>query len=296
MLVAGGGSGAAANAAATISGVSRVLHIDDAAMDHAVAEVFAQAVLDAQAKYGFTHIVAVASNAGKNVAPRIAVRRDVAPITDVTAVLGEDTFERPMYAGNAIARVRSSDAALRVLTVRPTAFEKAKVGGGGSAAPVEAAAAPAAGAAGRCATWIGDEVAKSERPELTGAATVVAGGRALKSGENFNLLYALADKLGAAVGASRAAVDAGACAWGGSREGRRESVVGARPRSAQRCTHSRTPARPACHCPRACHSPRARAPQVTCPTTCRWGRRARSSRPTCTSPSAFRARSSTSRA
>lgn len=242
VLVIGGASSAAARAASTIGGVSRVLHVEDAIFDHAVAEVQARAVLDAQAKYSespreriytkifvstvfvswchirphilpadFTHIVAVASNDGKNIVPRVAALRDVAPITDVTAVHDEATFDRPMYAGNAIARVRSGDA-LRVLTVRPTAFEKAKQGTG-AAAPIESIAVTPAASAGRCAKWVSDEVAKSERPELTGAPIVISGGRALKSAENFKLLYNLADKLGAAVGASRAAVDAGSCSF-----------------------------------------------------------------------------------
>jgi electron transfer flavoprotein alpha subunit len=139
------------------------------------------------------------------VAPRAAALLDVAALSDVTAVFDEATFERPMYAGNAIAKVRSKDA-VKVLTVRPTSFEKAAAGA--AAAPVEAAGAPPAAAA-PAAAFVSQESVKSERPELTGASVVVAGGRALKSAENFKLIYALADKMGAAVGASRAAVDAG---------------------------------------------------------------------------------------
>lgn len=151
-------------------------------------------------------MVGVATNAGKNVIPRAAVKMDVAPITDVTAVHGEDTFERPMYAGNAIAKVKSADK-VKVLTVRPTAFEKAKPAGGSAA--VEAVDASAITSSAPVPTWVKEEVVKSERPELASAPIVVAGGRALKSADNFKILYDLADRLGAAVGASRAAVDAG---------------------------------------------------------------------------------------
>lgn len=151
----------------------------------------------------FTHIVAVASNYGKNITPRVAAKLDVAPISDVTAVHDESTFERPMYAGNVVAKIKSSDA-VKVLTVRPTAFAKAKAGG--KAAPVEAISGSFDAAK---ASFVSEERTKSERPELTAASIVVSGGRALKSGENFKILYDLADKLGAGVGASRAAVDAG---------------------------------------------------------------------------------------
>jgi len=155
----------------------------------------------------FDHIVAVSSNFGKNVAPRVAVKLDVAPISDVMAVKAADTFERPMYAGNVVATVRSGDA-VKVLTVRPTSFAKAAATGGTAA--VEALPpSPVTAVGGRDAHWVGEERVKSERPDLTGAATVVSGGRALKSSDNFKIVYALADKLGAAVGASRAAVDAG---------------------------------------------------------------------------------------
>ena len=151
-------------------------------------------------------MLASSTNYGRNVAPRLAVALDVAPISDVTAVVDEATFERPMYAGSALARVRSKDA-VKVLTVRATAFEKAGAAGGGGAAAIEAA--PAAPAPARAAAFGSAQEVKSERPELAAAGTVVAGGRALKSADNFKLIYALADKMGAAVGASRAAVDAG---------------------------------------------------------------------------------------
>ena len=163
-------------------------------------------LLQLQKAHSFSHIVGVSSNSGKNVLPRLAAKLDVAPLSDVVAVKDGDTFERPMYAGNVVATVKSSDA-VKVLSVRATAFAKAGARSG-AAAPIEAHSAAGALDAGR-ATFVAEELAKSERPDLTAAGVVVAGGRALKSGENFKLLYALADKLGAAVGASRAAVDAG---------------------------------------------------------------------------------------
>ncbi len=153
----------------------------------------------------YTHILASATNYGRNIVPRLAVGLDVAPLSDVTAVVDASTFERPMYAGNVVAKVRSKDA-VKVMTVRATAFAKAGARAG-AAAPVAAAGAGAA--AGRAATYVSEERVKSERPELASASVVVSGGRALKSADNFKLIYALADKLGAAVGASRAAVDAG---------------------------------------------------------------------------------------
>ena len=153
----------------------------------------------------YSHVIASATNYGRNVAPRVAVALDVAPISDVTAVFDESTFERPMYAGNAIARVKSKDP-VKVLTVRGTAFEKAANGSGAGAGVEAVAAAPPPP---RAAAFVSAQEAKSERPELSAAGTVVAGGRALKSAENFKIIYDLADKMGAAVGASRAAVDAG---------------------------------------------------------------------------------------
>jgi electron transfer flavoprotein alpha subunit len=237
---------AAAEAASKVAGVSKVLVADSDALRRGIAEPYAGLVVGLQAKHGawhgrdrglaeshatrshtqvsphpptpshphplprraagFTHVVGVATNAGKNVVPRAAVKMDVAPITDVTAVHGEDTFERPMYAGNAIAKVKSADK-VKVLTVRPTAFEKAAPSGGSAA--VEAVDAAAIQSSAPVPTWVKEEVVKSERPELASAPIVVAGGRALKSADNFKILYSLADRLGAAVGASRAAVDAG---------------------------------------------------------------------------------------
>ena len=151
----------------------------------------------------YAAFIAVASNFGKNVAPRLAAKLDVAAISDVTAVLDSTTFERPMYAGNAIARVKSHDA-VQVITVRPTNFEKSLAAGGTAAVEAVSVGAPAPSA-----RVVSEEHIKSERPELGSAPVVVSGGRALKSAENFKILYDLADRLGAAVGASRAAVDAG---------------------------------------------------------------------------------------
>lgn len=152
---------------------------------------------------GYTHIFAPSSNATKNFLPRVAAKLDVAPITDITAVYEEDTFQRPMYAGNALARVKSKDA-VKVATVRTTAFEKAGTEGG-SAATEDVSAT---GDAGKAA-FVSEELVKSDRPDLGSARVVIAGGRGMKSGENFKMLEELADKLGGAVGASRAAVDAG---------------------------------------------------------------------------------------
>jgi electron transfer flavoprotein alpha subunit len=197
----------AASAGAALAGVSRVLSSSGEAVDRGLAEPLSAMVVALQKAHGFTHIVGVASNSGKNVVPRVAALLDVAAITEVTAIRDPATFDRPMYAGNAISTVKSADA-VKVMTVRPTAFARAAPGGGGAAAPIEALPAAAAGG-DRAAAFLAEERVKSERPELGGANVVVSGGRALKSADNFKLLYALADKMGAAVGASRAAVDAG---------------------------------------------------------------------------------------
>lgn len=203
VLVAGKDCGEAAAAAAKVDGVGKVLVADDASVDTGIAENVCKLLQDVQAKGSYSHVVAVASNYGKNILPRFAATLDVAPISDVTKVVAEDTFERPTYAGNAISKVQSKDK-VKVLTVRSTAFEKAAAGGAGAAVEKVSGSWDA----GKT-SFLAQELVKSDRPELTGAATVVAGGRALKSGENFKILYDLADKLGAAVGASRAAVDAG---------------------------------------------------------------------------------------
>ena len=201
VLVAGQGAQAVAEAAAKVAGVSKVLLADDAAYAHPLPENVSPLVVGLAKGYG--HVLAAATSEGKNLLPRVAALLDVAAISDITGVVSADTFERPIYAGNAIATVKSADP-IKVVTVRTTAFEAAAATGG--SATVENVAGT--GAAGT-AKFVGQELTKSERPELTQAKIVVSGGRGMQSGDNFKLLEALADKLGAAVGASRAAVDAG---------------------------------------------------------------------------------------
>jgi electron transfer flavoprotein alpha subunit len=202
VLVAGNNAGAAAAAAAQIAGVSKVLHADSDALAHGLAENMTAQIVAAATSY--THIVFPATAAGKNVAPRVAAKLDVGQISDVTKVESADTFERPIYAGNAMATVQSLDA-IKVLTVRTTGFDPAAATGGSAAVEVLAAVA-----ASTHVTYMGSEIAKNDRPELTAAKIIVSGGRALGSAEKFNdVLTPLADKLGAAIGASRAAVDAG---------------------------------------------------------------------------------------
>jgi len=202
VLVAGSGCGAVASAAAQVAGVARVLVADDAALAHQLAENVAPLIVGLMA--GYDAFVAPATTTGKNIAPRVAALLDVMQVSDVLSVEGPKTFTRPIYAGNAIATVESADAKL-VLTVRGTAFAKAPAAGG--SAPVEAVAG--AGDAG-LSSFVGAELARSERPELTSARVIVSGGRALKDAATFKaLLEPLADRLGAAIGASRAAVDAG---------------------------------------------------------------------------------------
>ena len=201
VLVAGSGCAAIAAAAAKVAGVTKVLVADDAIYAHPLAEELAP-LLAGLAK-NYSHLLAPATTFGKNVMPRAAALLDVAQLSDISAIVSADTFERPIYAGNAIATVKSSDA-IKVVTVRATSFPAAAATGGN--ATIEKIAA--AGGTG-LAQYVGAELAKSERPELTAARIVVSGGRGLQSGENFKLLERLADKLGAAVGASRAAVDAG---------------------------------------------------------------------------------------
>jgi len=201
-LVAGQGAQGVADAAAKIAGVSKVLLADDAAYGHALAENVAPLVAELMA--GYDAFVAPATTTGKNIAPRVAALLDVMQISEVLSVESADTFTRPIYAGNAIATVKSADGK-KVLTVRGTAFEKAAAEGG--SASVEAVSGK--GDSG-LSSFVGAEIAKSERPELTSAKVIVSGGRALGSSEQFHgLIDPLADKLGAAVGASRAAVDAG---------------------------------------------------------------------------------------
>lgn len=200
-LVAGSGCDAAAQAAANIDGVAKVLVADDAAYAHTLAEELAAIVLSVADSYDA--ILVPATTTGKNFMPRVAAALDVAQISDIVEVVSTDTFKRPIYAGNAIATVQSSDAK-KVITVRATAFEKAASTGG--AGVVEAIGA--AGSDGK-SEYVGSELSKSDRPELTSAKIIISGGRGMGSGENFAIIEKVADKLGAAVGASRAAVDAG---------------------------------------------------------------------------------------
>ncbi|XDF33733.1 FAD-binding protein [Paracidovorax avenae] len=202
VLVAGQGADAAAQAAAQIAGVSKVILADGESLKDGLAENVAAQVLAIAGNY--SHILFPATAGGKNVAPRVAAKLDVAQISDITKVDSPDTFERPIYAGNAIATVQSSDS-VKVITVRTTGFDAAAATGG-SAAVEKADAAADSGKS----QFVGREVTKSDRPELTAAKIIVSGGRALGSAEKFNeVMTPLADKLGAAIGASRAAVDAG---------------------------------------------------------------------------------------
>jgi electron transfer flavoprotein alpha subunit len=201
VLVAGAGCGAAAEAASKIAGVSKVLVADNDAYGHALAENLAALVADIGANY--SHIVTATTTTGKNFMPRVAALLDVAQISDISGVVSEDTFERPIYAGNAIATVQTSDA-IKVLTIRGTAFDPVAAEGG-SAAVENLDAVHDLG----ISSWEKEEIAKLERPELTAASIIVSGGRGMQNGENFALLESVADKLGAAIGASRAAVDAG---------------------------------------------------------------------------------------
>ena len=201
VLVAGHNAAAAAAAAGQVAGVAKVLHSDAPHLAEGLAENVAAQVLAIAAAY--SHILFPSTAGGKNVAPRVAAKLDVAQISDITKVISADTFERPIYAGNAVATVQSADA-VKVITVRTTGFDAAAAGG---SAAVESLAAVAAHGK---ASFVGREVTKSDRPELTAAKIIVSGGRALGSSEKFNeVLMPLADKLGAALGASRAAVDAG---------------------------------------------------------------------------------------
>jgi electron transfer flavoprotein alpha subunit len=202
VLVAGANAAAAAQAAAQIAGVSKVLHADGPALAEGLAENVAAQVLAVAS--GYSHLFLPATASGKNVAPRVAAKLDVGQLSDISKVLSADTFERPIYAGNAIATVQCSQA-VKVATVRTTGFDPAAATGGSASVDT----IPAVADFGKSA-FIGKEIAKSERPELVGARIIVSGGRAMGSSEKFNeVLTPLADKLGAALGASRAAVDAG---------------------------------------------------------------------------------------
>ena len=201
LLVAGCNCGTAAEAAAQVAGVSKVLVADAAAYEHQLAENVSKLIVELADNY--SHIVAPATTNGKNYMPRVAALLDVAQLSDITAVESADTFQRPIYAGNAIATVQSLDS-VKVITVRGTAFDPAAAEGG--SATVEALDSEQDAGNSR---FVSEEMAKSDRPELTAADVVISGGRGMGNGENFAMLETLADKLGAAVGASRAAVDAG---------------------------------------------------------------------------------------
>ena len=201
VLVAGHNAGAAAAAAANIAGVAKVIHADSDAHAHGLAENLAAQVLAIAGNY--SHILFAATAAGKNASPRVAAKLDVAQVSEISKVVSADTFERPIYAGNAIATVQSTDAT-KVITVRATGFDAAARGGSAAVENIVAVAD-----SGKTA-YKGSEIAKNDRPELTAAKIIVSGGRALGSSEKFDeVMTPLADKLGAAIGASRAAVDAG---------------------------------------------------------------------------------------
>lgn len=201
VLVAGHNASAVAEAAAKVDSVNKVLHCDDAAYEHELAENLSALVVSIADSY--THILFAATAAGKNVMPRVAALLDVSGISDITEVVSDDTFIRPIYAGNAMATVKSSDK-IKVVGVRTTAFDPvAETGGSASVETVAAAAAS------DLVSFVGQELSKSDRPELTSADIVVSGGRGMQSGDNFAMLDEIAEKLNAAVGASRAAVDAG---------------------------------------------------------------------------------------
>jgi electron transfer flavoprotein alpha subunit len=200
VLVAGKDCAAVAEAAAKLDGVTRVIHVEGEGYGHRLAEPLTELVRGMAD--GYEHIVFPATTSGKNVAPRLAALLDVMVISDITGVVGPDTFERPIYAGNAIQTVQSSDPK-KVITVRGASFAAT-----GAQAPAPIETGPAAADPG-VSSWVEDKVARSDRPELTSARIVVSGGRGVGSEENFAIIAALADKLGAAVGASRAAVDSG---------------------------------------------------------------------------------------
>ena len=201
VLIAGAGCRPAVDAATAIDGVAKVLVADDAALGHGLPENLAPLVQGLCSDY--SHVLAPATTFGKNLMPRVAALQDVAQISEITAVIDADTFVRPIYAGNAMATVKSKDG-VKIITVRTTAFEPApETGGSGGIEDITGASDTG------LAAFISHELTKSERPELTSAKIVISGGRGMQSGDNFHLLEAIADKLGAAVGASRAAVDAG---------------------------------------------------------------------------------------
>jgi len=201
VLVAGSGCGAVGEAAAKIAGVAKVLVADNAAYANQLAENVGDLV--AEIGKGYSHILIPATTTGKNFAPRVAALLDAEQISEIISVESADTFKRPIYAGNAIATVQSTDA-VKVITVRGTGFDAAAAEGGSAAVEALAVVKDAG-----LSSFVGEELAKSDRPELTAAKIVISGGRGMQNGDNFEMLYKVADKLGAAVGASRAAVDAG---------------------------------------------------------------------------------------
>ncbi len=201
VLVAGSGCAAAADAAAKVAGVAKALVADSAELEHQLAENLAPLVVSLAKDYG--HVLAPATSNGKNLMPRVAALLDVQQISDIIGVESADTFVRPIYAGNAISTVQSADP-IKVVTVRTTAFDAAAEEGGSGATEAVSGSADAG-----LSRFVGEELSESERPELTSAKIVISGGRGMGSGENFVLLEQVADKLGAAIGASRAAVDAG---------------------------------------------------------------------------------------
>jgi electron transfer flavoprotein alpha subunit len=201
ILVAGADCSAAADAASKISGVTKVRVADNAAYAHGLAENIADLVVAIGPDY--SHILAVSTTSGKNFMPRVAALLDVAQISDISVVVSADTFERPIYAGNAIATVQSSDA-IKVITVRGTAYDAVSAEGGSASIEALDIVKDA-----ELSSWVKDEITKMDRPELTAASVIISGGRGMQSEENFKMLESVADKLGAAIGASRAAVDAG---------------------------------------------------------------------------------------
>lgn len=203
-LVVGTSCGAVAKEVAAVGGISKILVAENAAYEGFLPEKLTPVLLASQDQFKFSHIIAASSAVSRGVLPRVAAKLDVSPISDIIGIKDADTFVRTIYAGNAIMTFKSNDP-VKVITVRPTAFEAAEASGGSGAVEV----APAAGAAPETSAWVGAELTKSDRPELASAKVVISGGRGMKSGDNFQMLYELADKLGGAVGASRAAVDAG---------------------------------------------------------------------------------------
>jgi len=204
-LVAGTSCGGVAKEVSGVEGISKVLVAEDAAFEGFMPEKLTPLLMASQNQFKFTHIIAGASAFSRGLLPRVAAQLDVSPISDIIGIKDSDTFIRTIYAGNAIMTLKSMDP-VKIVTVRTTAFEAATVGGGSGAVEVAPAAA---GDVAAVSQFVGQELSKSDRPDLGSAKVVVSGGRGMKTGDNFSMLYDLADKLGAAVGASRAAVDAG---------------------------------------------------------------------------------------